>query len=430
MTDLSKKTFGVHDHQGLFLPIAKRLGESGAKVYYQTPQDRRDSVNEAVIGDGIDGVTWCDDLWMVKSKVDAFVFPDLRNMGMQLELRAQGYPVWGAAKAMRLELDREFFLKKLGELGLDVAPHVIVVGLKALEHYLDGTDDVYIKVSKHRGSWETFHWRSKAQDAHRFAIWGVRFGGLSEKIRFICFDAIDTTIELGADTYCIEGEWPATMLHGIEKKDEAYFAAVTKREDMPKELLPIMQAFSPYLGETAYRCQWSMEVRVSDKGNFFIDATTRGGLPSTASFLEATNVAEVIYHGAMGELVEIKYPFKFSAECMVKARGEPGAWDTIVLPDELKPHLKLSSYCEVDGQPWFPPVEGNADGIGWLVATGDTPTETLKEMNDLADLLPDGADASVEALADVIREIEQMAEEDIPFTEAPMPPAEIVLEET
>jgi hypothetical protein len=243
MPDISSTSFGVQDHQGLFLPIARRLAESGARVYYATPIDRRDSINEGVVGD-VDGIQWCDDLWLVKNKVDTFVFPDIRHMGMQLELRDQGRAVWGAGKAMRLELDREFFLKKLAELGLDVAPHEIVVGLTALQEYLKGKEDIYIKVSKWRGSWETFHWRSQARDGHRFAIWGVRFGGLQEKIRFICFAEIKTNLEIGADTYSIEGEWPTMMLHGIEKKDEAYFAAVTEREKMPEEMLPIMDAFS------------------------------------------------------------------------------------------------------------------------------------------------------------------------------------------
>lgn len=426
MTDLSTRTFGVHDHHGLFLPISRRLSESGARVFYATPIDRRDSINDGVIGD-VDGIEWCEDLWLVKNKVDCFVFPDVRHMGMQLELRDQGFPVWGAGKAMQLELNREFFLKKLAELGLDVPPYEIVVGLTDLCVYLEHKEDIYIKVSKWRGSWETFHWRSKDQDAHRIFSWGVRFGGIREKVRFICFAAIDTKLEIGADTYCIDGQWPSTMLHGIEAKDQAYFSAVTKREAMPEELLPIMEAFSPYLGETAYRCQWSMEVRVADEGNFFIDATTRGGLPSTGSFLEATNVAEVIYHGARGEFVEIEYPFKFSAECMVKVHGEAGAWETIVLPEELKPHLKLADCCEVDGQTWFPSDEGEVSEIGWMVAVGDTPQEVAETMNSYADLLPDGADASVEALADVIREIEEMEKSGIKFSDASMPDPEIVL---
>jgi 1-acyl-sn-glycerol-3-phosphate acyltransferase len=156
--------------------------------------------------------------------------------------------------------------------------------------------------------------------------------------------------------------------------------------------------------------QWSMEVRVSDEGNFFIDATVRGGLPSTASLMKAKNFCQIIYHGAHGEMVEPEYGYKFSAECMVKITGADGAWNTVVLEPEIQDALMLADCCEVDEQPWFPADDKAVEEVGWLCATGDTPTEVAKEMNRLADLLPDGADASVEALASIIREISEEEE--------------------
>jgi hypothetical protein len=420
------------DHHGLFLGLALRLGDSGAKVWYQTPQDRRDFLNDAVIGAGLKdrGVFCTDDFWLHKSEIDTFVFPDLRHCGEQLELRSQGLSVWGAGRGMELELDRLFFLEKLKEFGLDVPEYEVVDGVTALREYLEDKEDIWIKLSKWRGSWETFHWRSWDQDSHRLDSWAVKFGGLKEHVTFICFPKIETDLEIGADTYNVHGKWPATMLHGIERKDEAYFSAVTATKDMPEQLLPIMEAFSPFLKEVGYACQWSMEARIKEALSFFIDATTRGGLPSTASFLKAKNVPEIIYYGARGELVEPDYPFKFSAECMVKINGEPGAWDTIVLDPEVREELMLCDSCEVDGQVWFPADDGGAaiNEIGWLRATGDTPIDVAKRMNELADLLPDGADASVEALADVFREIESEHEQGIQFTEQKLPDPEIVLE--
>ena len=433
MTDLSSKTFLVKDHHGLFICLARRLAETGAKVFYQTPTDRRDGINEAVIGDGMakserGPIVCVDDLWLVKRQVDCFVFPDIRHAGEQVELREQGYPVWGAGLGMQLELDRLFFLKKLEEFGLDVPPYEVVTGVSALREHLKDKENIWVKLSKWRGSWETFHWRSWQEDAHRFDIWGVRFGGVKELLNFICFPEIDTKLEIGGDTYNVDGQWPSLMLHGIEAKDKAYFGAVTQRDHMPKELLPVMEAFSPFLKQSGYRQQWSMEVRVTDEASFFIDCTTRGGLPSTGSqILAMSNLPEVIFHGAAGNFVEAQYNCKFTAECMVSVSGEQNAWETIVLPDELRPHLMLADYCEVNGQPWFPCDEDKIDEIGWLVATGDTPTETAQRMNELADMLPDGADAAVESLADIIREVEAEQDKGIRFTDAPMPEPEIVL---
>lgn len=431
MSDLSNKVFAVCDHRGLFCTTAIRLAQTGAKVFYNLPEDRRDTLNDAIICDGISGIEVVESLWDVKDKVDCFVFPDIRRCGEQEELRKQGKAVWGSQKGMILEQDRLFFLEQLKDLGLDVPPYEPIKGLANLAAFLKDKEDVWIKVSKWRGSWETFHWRNWNQDAHFIDQWAVRFGGLKNHITFITFPKIETDLEIGADTYCVDGQWPSLMLHGIERKDAAYFSAVTEREQMPEQLLPIMEKFSPLMKSFGYRNQWSMEVRVTESENFFIDATTRGGLPSTASFLSAKNFAEVIYEGARGNFAEIDYGYKFSAEVMVKLQGQRGAWETAELTPEVREAMLLQNFCEVDGQPWFPPDEDDpVSDVGWLFAVGNTPKEVLERMNTLADALPDGADANVESLADVIREIESEKQEGIHFTDLEMPEPDVVLQES
>lgn len=426
--DLSKKCFCVFDHFGLFIGIAQRLAESGARVLYCTPVDRYDRITEAAIGEGLKGIEHVEEFWQFKSEIDCFVFPDIRHNGLQNELRSQGFPVWGSHDGMDLEQARIFFLKKLGELGLDVPPHQVIVGITNLGLFLKDKKDIWIKTSKWRGTWETTHWRDWRMDNQRLYCWSVKYGGLKEQVRFICFEKIETDLEIGADTYCVDGQWPSQMLHGIERKDAAYFSAVTERENMPEQLLPIMEALSPYLKEVGYRNQWSMEVRVTKTENYFIDATCRGGLPSTNSFLASKNVADVIYHGARGEFVEIDYGFKFSAECMVNAKADHDTWVSLELDPKVRVNFLAQQCCEEDGLLWYPPLEGGGSSLGWLRSVGDTPKEVLENMNKMADALPDGIDAQVEELADVIREIESEQDHGIHFTDAKMPDASVVLE--
>jgi hypothetical protein len=428
--DLPNTTFCVIDH-GFGLPIARRLAAEGSRVLYYTPWEKAYPVlNEAIIGDGFPEIERCNDFWSRKNEIDVFVFPDVYHQGLQQELRSQGKAVWGAGNSMRLELDRMFFLKTLKDLGLDVPKFDVVTGVSALAEYLWDKENVFIKISRWRGSWETTHWHNRQQDGHRLEEWAVKFGGVKERVRFLCFAQIDTMLELGCDTFNINGQWPKTVVHGIEKKDAAYFAAVTKLKEMPEEITHIMHAFSPVLKELGYACQWAMEVRVADEGNFFIDATTRMGLPSTASqLINMKNFSEVVYHGANGEMTEPDYEKEFTAECMVKIHGGTGVWETILLDPELKKNFMALDCCMVDGQIWYPADEKPIEELGWLVATGDTPTECAKEMNRLADLLPDGADAAVEELADIIREIEEAEDRGIKFTDQPMPEPEVVLED-
>ena len=180
-----------------------------------------------------------DDFWLHKKEINTFCFPDVRHCGEQIELRSQGLAVWGAGHGMDLELSREFFLRKLEELGLDVPPYDVIVGITNLRLFLKDKKDIYIKVSKWRGSWETCCFRSWEESEYMLDVWAVRFGGVKESVRFICFPKIETDLEIGADTYCVDGQWPSQMLHGIERKDRGVTSQrSTPREKMPEQLLP------------------------------------------------------------------------------------------------------------------------------------------------------------------------------------------------
>lgn len=429
MKEASDVTALVYDN-GLFCSLAERVAREFKRVFYFTPWEKGFStVNDASIGDGLPNVSRCRDIWAVKDELDLVIFPDIQHSGLQLELEKQGIPVWGARAGDELELNRELFLSTLTELGLETPHFEVVRGLTALRDHLRDAEDKYVKISRYRGSLETFHWRSWKLDENFLDLLNVRFGGVRELIKFLVFDAIDTPLEIGADTYCVDGRWPSHGIHGIEIKDKAYMGAVTDTEQMPDQLKEVMDAFKPVLEKYRYRNFWSMEVRVKDDHAYFIDPTCRFGLPSSGSQMELwSNLGEIIWAGANGELVDPEPAAKFSAEVLLKIRSDKGgSWRKCEIPQELRPWLKLSGHCEVDGLAWFAPDESNDDACGWLVAIGDTPQEALDSIKEKVSELPDGLIADVAPLADAIKEIEEAEKEDISFTEKQMPePAEVI----
>lgn len=428
MKDLSQLTALVYDH-GLFLPLAQRLARDFGRVLYFTEwQEGFSTVNKAVIGSGLEKVERVMDIWKAKKEVDLFVFPDVQHSGLQLELESQGYPVWGARRGDELELNRKLFLKVLEEVGLDVPEYEICKGISALRECLKEKENCYIKISLFRGSLETKHFRSWKLDENLLDLWAVRFGGMREKIPFLVFDAIETPLEIGGDTYCVDGKWPSLMLHGIEEKDSAYLSAVTQREKMPYQLLEVMERFSKRLEKYRYRNEWSMEVRVKDDNFFFIDPTCRGGLPSTGSQLELwENFGEIVWEGAHGNLVEPVPLGKFSAELIVRAKSEDGLWACAEIPKELEQWLKLADCCEIDGVRYWPREGSDDDCVGWLVAIGDTPQEAVDKIKGYAEALPDGLSVDLAPLADVLKNIATGEEEGIGFTNKPVPePAEVI----
>jgi len=162
---------------GLNVPLAIRLAQGFKEVLYTTDcQDAFLTLNKSIIGDGFEGVRWVEDPWKVKNEVDLWVFPDLNRSGMQLELESQGRAVWGSRGADLLETNREKFLQTLADLGLEVPIFEKVIGLTNLSKHLRDKEDMYIKISKYRGTMETTHWRSWREDEWWLDFMAVKLG--------------------------------------------------------------------------------------------------------------------------------------------------------------------------------------------------------------------------------------------------------------
>src|SRR5579859_2953548 len=194
MTSIGDITACFVDHEGLYLPLAQKLSESYKRVLYFYPKEIGfPTVNDAVIGDSFpsdERLERIDDFWAIKKEIDLFIFPDSQGGGLQNELVEQGFPVWGSRDSIDLEQSREKFHKTLDRLGLECAPFERIVGVTALGEHLKDKEDKYIKISKFRGSLETFHWRSWDDDSSTLDWWRVKFGGVKDLIPFLVFDAI------------------------------------------------------------------------------------------------------------------------------------------------------------------------------------------------------------------------------------------------
>ena len=364
----------------------------------------------------------------MKHEISGFVFPDCSLPGLQLELESQGFPVWGSRNGVDLELKRERFMEVLGEIGLDVPEYRVCAGMDELRAYLRDNEDQYVKISRFRADMETTHWRNWAMDEGWLDWLAYSLGPVKDVLRFLVFAKIETELEIGGDTYCVRGQWPGLMLNGYEAKDTSYFAAVTKREEMPEQIQEIMRALTPLLTEYNYRNQISFEDRVKGDKHYYIDATQRCGMPSSGSQqLIWGNFPEIVWAGANGELIEPEPVAKFSLEMMVTAEAGDSPWIKCEFDPKLFPWLRLSDCSLINGIHCFPMEESHGGELGWLVALGDTPAKTLDRAKELADLLPDGCDAKLENLVGLVKEIETGEKEGVPFTEQPIPtPADVI----
>lgn len=432
MKDISAVKALVVDH-GLGLAVAHKLAEKCDKVWYHSPYEEGFStLNRGIIGDGFEDIERCNDPWGIKNDVDLWVFPDIEHAGWQKELEAQGKAVWGAKDGDTLELLREQFHEILGQVGLDVPKYRTIEGITSLRLFLmENEGPFYIKISRFRGSFETCKFRSWDLDSGLIDLWSVKLGPPGELVPFMVFDPIETDLEIGGDTYCIDGQWPDTMLRADEYKDKALIAAVTERHKMPQQILDVLEAFGPILAEYRYRQFWSMEIRVKDDKAYFGDATCRCPFPATGSQLEAyDNIPELIWAGANGELIQPEPVTKFSGELILCLSGDKKVWGTIQVPDKLQRWMKLQDCFQIGDLTCFPVNDDGdrAENIGWLVAQGDTLDEMVDTMQKQVQDLPDGVSADLEPMAHLLHEIQEAKEKGIAFDAKVIPEPSTVLD--
>jgi hypothetical protein len=432
MKSISDVTACFIDH-GTFLPLALKLAESYGRVLYHTPCEQGFmKVEDCVIGDGFreQNVERCDDIWKVLKDVDLFIFPDIHHSGLQKHLKELGHAVWGSQGGDVLEMQREMFHRKLDELEMDVPVYEVVVGITTLREHLRDKEDKIIKISKYRGSLETCKWSNWTQDNDLLDEWALQFGAVKELVRFLVFDKIETDIELGCDTFCVDGRWPDNMIQGYENKDQGFFSAVRKRGEMPGQVKEVLDKFGPELAAYGYRNSFSMEIRVKGDKSYFIDPCCRFPMPPTSSKMELwRNLPDIIWRGAQGDMVEPEPMAKFAAECVLSMKVDKDRWATVEVPDKLKQWMKVFNCCQVDGALSIPPNEFRGSEIGWLVAIGDTMEETIENLKAQVELLPPGVTAHMEALPGLIAEIQEAESQGMEFTDQKVPEPETALME-
>ena len=159
-----------------------------------------------------------DSIWPYLNKIDVFIFPDLYHGPLQKHLDDMGVNVWGSRMGENLELYRETAKDILTKLGIDIGPYVVIEGTADLRKYLKSHKDKFIKVSKTRGDFETFHHEEFGITEPWLDELEYRIGPKKTFMRFIVEDAIEPAIEVGFDGYCIDGKFSDPIV-GVEIKD-------------------------------------------------------------------------------------------------------------------------------------------------------------------------------------------------------------------
>jgi hypothetical protein len=139
------------------------------------------------------------------------------------------------------------------------------------------------------------------------------------------------------------------------------------------------------------------------------------------------NIADIIWRGANGELVQAEITARFAGEAYIHWSGGKEEWKCLRVPMELRDRVKIYGSAYLDEAFWWP-VEEDEDVIGCIVGTADTPAGVIESIQECVDALKDeNISVRMESFIDLISEIESAEEQGIEFSDEELPTVEQVL---
>lgn len=386
MDNLKTKTVCVVDN-GLFSELARTLSRSFKKVYYTSPWiSDFPSSTKTELGDGFPEYERVKDIWDIIDEVDLFVFPDLHNGNLQEYLAKQGKRVWGSRNGDELELARSEAKAYFKTLGIPQGKYEVVQGMKALRRFLKGRDDkVWVKISLTRNDTETFPVTGYEGSKNRLDKFEADLGPAAEHMEFVVEDDMPDTLDVAIDTYCIDGKYPKMACLGTEKKDEGYVACVKDWDEMPAGLTSIYEKLAPTLEKYEYRNVLSLESRMDATTTYLADPCCRFGSPPSELQLNFfTNLAEIMWEGADGKLVEPKFAAKYGAQFIIESKWSINNPLLVEFPAKYRESIKFRYATMFGEQLWIMPQHSDTPGFASIVVFGDSLDACFAEAQQIA----------------------------------------------
>lgn len=423
MTDklLKDRVLGCYDN-GLFMELCLKLADSYKEVIYYTPwKNAYPRMNEAMIGtewvngkrlDTFDGKPFrrVENFFDHINEMDEIFFPDVYDGDMQVFLDSLGKPIFGGRKGEELELERwdtkEYFRKR----GMDVQPIKRVVGLDALRGALKGTKNKWIKISKYRKSFETFHHIDYELTEPILDKIAWDLGPMAKICEFIIEDDIDAIVEEGVDMYTIDGQYPNYLFCGTEIKDKSFAGKFIPYSELSKGCKEVNKQMAPILKAYGYRGLFSTEVRTTTDGkHYFIDPCTRGGSPPNELYQEIyKNLGDIVHNGANGKLIDPIPAKKYGLEAIIWSDWFMGGHQSIKFPPEIRQWVKLRNAIKIDGAYHILNLHNMPEAAA-LVAIGDSFEECKSKMEEMAPMIQGkGIEVKIDALDESIEEFNKM----------------------
>lgn len=389
MNELSDKVAMVVTHP-LFASQAERLARDFKKVYLVIPWQSHSfpTMNAGRVGEGLKNVTKIDSLWGPHlEECDIIIFPDIYFPDEQIRLEKMGYLVWGGRNGEEIELWRDTAKQVMEGAGLPTQPWKAIKGITALREHLKAHDNQHVKISKWRGTFETFKAETYALAETKLDELALKMGCFKESAELMVEDDLPDCVEIGTDTFCIDGQYPSQTIVGIEVKDLGYVGEFMKWDSIPEPVRRWNEKMANIFFQYGYRGWLSNEIRIGkDKVPYMIDATCRSPCPPGELLQEFyLNYSEIIWKGAQGIVVDPIPAAKYGVQVIMKSAFAEKNAQHIVFDPKFANQIKLFNPAVVDGQHYTVPQDEEMPECGAILGWGDTLQSAVDHMQKAAD---------------------------------------------
>ena len=331
------------------------------KVYYHSPikSQFKDYILGSV-GTGIKGVTRLNQWEQMENEIDYFYFTDLGWEDVAHRLRSEGKKVWGGTPACFIEENRELFIDKLKDVGLQSATYEKITGIGNLREYLKDKKDKFIKASFWRYENETKHWHSYAHNKVWLDEKAVQLQGKSDSFEFLVFDPIKCKAEIGWDGYSVNGKMPDKGIFGLEIKDAGWAGVTWDKKHFPPAINEVNEKFGKALAEYNNCGMFSTEIRWNSDTDFkFTDPVIdRSPEPPGAWQTSCiTNFGDIIVGACDGIIVEPEYIDDYGCQIILKSESVSDSGLNLQIPDKYKDLVRLKAYYEDKGEYYVIPFK-------------------------------------------------------------------------
>lgn len=413
---------------GLFTELAIRLARDVKLVRSNVSwEDEFPTINDRSLGSGIPEIEWLEDPYLDKivDSTDLYVFPDIFNAGEQQLLKRSGKLVWGSNTGDELETKRVWFRGLQEELGMPIPDGKIVRGWTKLVEYLKPHGHCFIKTtSKIRGSMETKEFWD--YDQAEYWLWNLKMklGCGAEQVLFLVEEPVESPFETGIDTYCINGRFPKTPMQGIEIKGKLILCSAQVKSLTPEPMDKALSKLAPQLAERQYCNFLSAEFRE----DILTDLCARAPNPGIGVEMEMiSNLAEIIFAGARGELLEPEFEFEYGIQAAIFHDDDGELWKQFRIDPEVRRWVKLMEFCQKDDLIQIIPRIPYGNKIGWLLGVGNSIEEAAKHLFENAEALKEHPfEIKTEALEEAVKQAHEMKLTGFEFSDQPLPEPESV----